>query len=82
MNPTIISGDTGISVWVLLGTFPLLVVGFGIYYQLRALRKEVRKQWTLAHQRIWSERLGSHNSKLALEIPDPDDVVRTVNGKL
>ncbi len=82
MNPNVINGDTGVSLYVLIGTFPLLLGCVLVWLQVRAMRKDIKRAWSLSHQRIWAERLGSHNSKLSLEIPDPDDVVKTVNGKL
>lgn len=79
-SPTVIDINSAVSIGVLIGTLPLLAGCFLVWFQVRGMRKDIKRAWTIPAMRVWSERLSSHNPKLDLQIPDVDEVVRTFNG--
>lgn len=81
MTPNIINGDTGVSLSVLIGTVPLLVGCMFVGFQVRGIKKYMKKVWTIPDQKIFAERLKSHNGHLNLKVPDVDGVLSTFNGK-
>lgn len=71
----IINGETGVSISVLVGTFPLLVAAVLVWAKLHAIQKQLKNVWSIPHQKIFAERLKNRNHKL--DVPDVSEVLDT-----
>lgn len=72
-----LTANTKISVQLLVIIMPPLLGIALLYFKLEAMQREIRSNWTVQHQVVWSERLGAQNP--TMRVPAVEDVIRVVN---
>lgn len=74
---TTLGPNTKVSLSLLLLIAPVFVGLVGLYYKMDLIQKDIRKSWTIPHQKIWAERVKSQNPNML--IPSVSDVVNTID---
>lgn len=70
-----INNDTGISIGVLVATFPMVTASVVLWLKMHRVEKKLKTLWTVPNQKVFCERLQHNNPRI--NVPDVGEVLDT-----